>query len=93
VTRVCRTAGPPAETVAEVLPQPTILTSVSSVRALERLVDVLRTVDGAEPLTNVLKDPDRRSGSLENALPDLTTSQNPILDAAWSPLSFPTCDS
>jgi hypothetical protein len=76
--------------IAEFLPQPSIPTSVSSVRALERLVDVLRTVGGPEPLTDVLKDPDRRTWNLENALPDLATAKNPILDAAWSRFPFPT---
>jgi hypothetical protein len=75
--------------IAEYLPQPTIRTSVSSVRGLERLVDVLCAVGGPEPLTTILDDPDRRTWSLENALPDLATPKNPILDAAWDRLPFP----
>lgn len=69
--------------LADLLPQPAIPTSVSSMRALERLVDVLRAVGGPEPLTNVHEDPDRRTWNLENALPDLPTEKNPILDIAW----------
>jgi len=62
------------------------------VRALERLVDLLRTVDGPEPLIKVLDDRDRRMWNLENALPDITVSKNPILDAAWNRFPFPTAD-
>lgn len=79
--------------IAEFLPQPTIPTSVSSVRALERLVDVLRAVGEPEALTTILDDPDRRTWNLENALPDLATRKNPILDAAWSRLPLPTSES
>jgi hypothetical protein len=78
--------------IAEFLPEPAIRTSVASVRALERLVDVLRTVEGPEPLIKVLDDPDRRSWNLENALPDITVSRNPILDAAWNLFPFPAGD-
>ncbi len=53
--------------IAEFLPEPTIPTSVSSVRALERLIDVLCTVGGPEPLTTVLHDPDRRTWNLEKS--------------------------
>jgi hypothetical protein len=76
--------------IAEFLPQPTIPTSVSSVRALERLVDVLCTVGMPEPLMTVLDDPDHRTWNLENALPELATPKNPILDAAWNRLPFPS---
>ncbi|MBV9194207.1 MAG: hypothetical protein JO168_08685 [Solirubrobacterales bacterium] len=79
--------------LAELLPQPAIPTSVSSLRALERLVDVLRAVGGPAPLTNVHEDPDRRTWNLENALPDLQTEKNPILDMAWRRFPFPTGDS
>jgi hypothetical protein len=78
--------------IAKFLPQPMIPTSVSSVRTLERLVDTLRAGGGPESLSNVLEDPDRRTWNLENALPDLETSKNPILDAAWSRLPFPTSE-
>jgi hypothetical protein len=78
--------------IAEFLPEPPIPTSVASMRALERLVDVLRTVGGPGPLIKVLDDPDRRTWNLENALPDITVSKNPILDAAWSRFPFPTGD-
>jgi hypothetical protein len=76
--------------IAEFLPMPTIPTSVSSVRTLERLVDGLRTAGGPELLLDVLHDPDRRTWNLENALPDLETPKNPILDAAWNRFPFPT---
>lgn len=78
--------------IAEFLPEPPIPTSIASMRTLERLVDVLRTVGGPEPLIKVLDDPDRRAWNLENALPDVTVSKNPILDAAWNRFPFPTGD-
>ena len=76
--------------IAEFLPEPTIPTSVASVRALERLVDVLRTVGGPDPLLKVLDDPDRRMWNLENALPEIEMTKNPLLDAAWNRFPFPT---
>ncbi|MFI4991433.1 MAG: hypothetical protein ACHQHO_11040 [Solirubrobacterales bacterium] len=78
--------------IAEFLPESPIPTTVASVRALERLVDVLRTVGGPDPLTQVLDDPDRRTWNLENALPETEVPKNPILDAAWSRFPFPTGD-
>ncbi len=78
--------------IAEFLPESPIPTSVASVRALERLVDVLRTIGGPEPLIKVLDDPDRRTWNLENGLPDITVPKNPILDAAWNRFPFPSGD-
>jgi hypothetical protein len=79
--------------IAELLPEPPIPTSVASVRALERLVDVLRAVDKPEALIEVLDDPDRRTWNLENALPNVEVSKNPILDAAWKRFPFPNSES
>jgi hypothetical protein len=78
--------------ITEFLPEPPVPTSIASVRALERLVDVLCAVGGPDPLIKVLDDPDRRTWNLENALPDLETSKNPILDAAWNRFLFPTSE-
>jgi hypothetical protein len=77
--------------IAEFLPEPPIPTSVASVRALERLVDVL-CIAGPDPLIKVLEDPDRRTWNIENALPDIEVPKNPILDAAWSRFPFPNPD-
>ncbi len=79
--------------VTEFLPEPPIPISVASVRALEHLVDVLCAVGGPEPLTKVLDDAERRTWNLENALPDVPTSKNPILDAAWNRFPFPANES
>jgi hypothetical protein len=75
--------------VAEFLPEPTIPTTVASVREIEHLVDVLATVGGPGPLTDVLDDPQRQTWNLANALPDIEVPKNPILDSAWERLPFP----
>ncbi len=79
--------------ITELLPETPVPTTVASVRALERLVDTLCALGGPDPLIKVLEDPDRRTWNLENALPDLQTSKNPILDAAWSRFPFPNGES
>ncbi len=75
--------------MTQFLPEPTILTSVASVRTLERLMDVLRAVGWAQPLV-VLRDADRRFWNLENTLPDVAVSENLLLDAAWQRFPFPS---
>lgn len=78
--------------IAEFLPEPTVPTTVASVRAVERLVDVLSAVGGPQPLIEVLGDQDRRMWNVENALPDIPVEKNAILDAAWNRLPFPSGD-
>jgi hypothetical protein len=75
--------------VAEFLPEPTVLTTVASVREIERLVDVLATLGGPRTLTEMLADPERRTWNLANALPDIEVPKNPILDSAWKSFPFP----
>jgi hypothetical protein len=75
--------------VAEFLPEPQIPTTVASARAFEHLINVLCAKGGPEPLLAVLRNPDRRTWNLENALPDLPGVRNPLLEAAWSKLPFP----
>ena len=79
--------------MAEFLTEPEIPTTAASVRALERLVDVLAAVGDPKPLIEVFSDQDRRMWNLENALPDIETPKNPLLDAAWRRFPFPSCDS
>ncbi len=76
--------------MAEFLTEPEIPTTVASVRALERLVDVLAAVGDPNPLIEVFGDQDRHMWNLENALPDIETPQNPLLDAAWHRFPFPS---
>jgi hypothetical protein len=78
--------------IAEFIPEPPIPTSVASVRALERLVDVLAAVGGPDPLIQLLEDPDRSTWNIENALPQIEVPRNPILAAAWDRFPFPVPD-
>ncbi len=82
--------GANSQFLGEFLPEPPIATTVASLRALERLVDVLRAVGDPSPLLEVLADPDRRTWNIEIALPDVRTSKNPLLAAAWDRLPWPS---
>lgn len=69
--------------------EPVLPTAIASARSLERLVDVLRDAGGPEPLLEIVRDEDRRTWSLEAALPHVELPKNPILAAAWDQLPFP----
>lgn len=71
------------------LPQPAIATSVASVRAVEHLVDVIATLDGPQPLIDIVNDAERSAWNLENALPSIEVRKNPILTEAWDRYPFP----
>jgi hypothetical protein len=75
--------------VGKFLPVPAIPTTVASMRAIERLVDVVTALGGPQPLVDVVTDEERHTWNLENALPNIEAPRNPILDEAWSRYPFP----
>jgi hypothetical protein len=74
--------------MTEFLSDPAIPTTVASAREIERLVDVVCALGGPQPLLDIVNDQERRTWSLENALPDIEVVKNPILDAAWNSYPF-----
>jgi hypothetical protein len=75
--------------VARFLPSPSVPTTIASIRAVEYLVDVVRALGGPQPLLEIVTDEDRSHWNLENALPTIEVSENPILMEAWRRYPFP----
>lgn len=71
------------------LRDPLVPTTIASVRAIEHLVDVVTALGGPQPLIDIVTDEERRTWNLENALPNIEVSKNPILKEAWEKYPFP----
>lgn len=74
--------------VGKFLPAPAIPTTVASIRAIERLVDVIAALGGPQPLVEIVADEERRTWNLENALPNIEVPGNRLLEEAWSRFPF-----
>lgn len=74
--------------VGKFLPSPAIPTTVASIRAIERLVDVAAALGGPQPLVEIVADEERRTWNLENALPNIEVPGNRLLEEAWSRFPF-----
>ncbi len=72
--------------IRRLLAEPTIPTTVASIREVEYLVTLIRE-HGLAPFLEVVDDPERREWNLGNALGTHNLARNPVLEEAW--LSLP----
>lgn len=70
------------------LPEPTLPTSVASIRAIEHLIGVMEVQGGPYSLIEIVQDEERRNWNLETALPKVDIPKNSILEEIWRRYPF-----